>query len=114
MRERVRAYSGPDGAAGGDGRQDGHDDGAASEIERHADRMRRSRRSPIRSPLAGLGVFGLVGWTVVIPTLGGALFGHWLDRTWPQAFSWTLALLLAGAVVGAAVAWRWVERERKE
>ena len=42
---------------------------------------------------------------------GGALLGLWLDRVAPQGFSWTLALLLGGVVVGVFIAWGWVLKE---
>lgn len=58
-----------------------------------------------------LGLFGLVGWSVAIPTLAGVALGAWLDRTWPQAFSWTLTLLVVGVVIGCLNAWFWIKRE---
>jgi ATP synthase protein I len=62
----------------------------------------------------GLGMFGLIGWAVAVPTLVGVALGLWLDRVAPTQFSWTLALLLAGVTLGAANAWLWVEKERKK
>ena len=32
----------------------------------------------------GLGMFGIIGWAVAIPTLIGVAFGLWIDRTWPS------------------------------
>jgi ATP synthase protein I len=87
-------------------------DKAAEEIERGAERMRKTREAPPPSPMSGLGTFGMVGWSVAVPTLGGIFLGLWLDRIAPQAFSWTVALLVAGVILGAAIAWRWVWRER--
>ena len=46
----------------------------------------------------GLGVFGVVGWSVAIPTLVGIALGVWIDRTWPSQYSWTLMLLFLGVV----------------
>ncbi len=57
-------------------------------------------------------MFGLVGWAVAIPTLLGVALGVWIDMTWPGRFSWTLALLLAGAALGASNAWYWVSQEQ--
>ncbi len=54
---------------------------------------------------------GLIGWSVVIPTLLGAALGIWLDRHFPGSHSWTLALLVAGLVIGCFNAWRWVAKE---
>lgn len=59
----------------------------------------------------GLGMMGLIGWSVVIPTLLGAALGLWLDRTYPGGRSWTLALLVAGLVIGCFHAWHWVVKE---
>ncbi len=61
----------------------------------------------------GLGMMGLIGWSVVIPTLLGAAIGNWLDRVAAATFSWTLALLLAGLMVGCMNAWYWVSKEDK-
>ncbi len=62
----------------------------------------------------GLGMMGMVGWSVVVPALAGALGGIWLDKRYPQTFSWTLTLLIAGLIAGSVIAWYWVEKEDKE
>ncbi len=62
----------------------------------------------------GLGMFGLVGWSVVVPTLLGTALGIWLDKNYPQTFSWTLTLLVSGLFLGCVIAWNWVSKERKE
>jgi ATP synthase protein I len=61
----------------------------------------------------GLGMMGLVGWSVVIPTLLGAALGLWLDKHYPGGRSWTLTLLMAGLVLGCFNAWHWVTKEDK-
>lgn len=61
----------------------------------------------------GLGMFGVIGWSVAIPTLLGIFIGIWIDTTWPSRFSWTLMLLFAGVVLGCLNAWSWIERERR-
>ncbi|MFI9653697.1 AtpZ/AtpI family protein [Guyparkeria sp. GHLCS8-2] len=61
----------------------------------------------------GLGMMGLVGWSVAVPTLLGTMLGLWLDEHHPAPFSWTLALLVAGLVLGCLNAWRWVAKEDK-
>lgn len=88
-------------------------DKASAEIERQLERKMRARREGVRSAWFGLGMFGLVGWAVAIPTLIGVALGLWLDRIAPRTFSWTLALLLAGVVLGAINAWVWIERESR-
>lgn len=62
----------------------------------------------------GLGMMGMVGWSVAVPTLLGAALGVWLDKSHPQTFSWTLSLLLVGLVVGVIIAGYWVQNEDKE
>jgi ATP synthase protein I len=62
----------------------------------------------------GLGVFGIVGWSVVIPTLVGTAVGLWVDRTWPSRFSWTLMLLVLGLGLGCLNAWYWVKKAREK
>ena len=61
----------------------------------------------------GLGMFGLVGWSVAIPTLIFIAIGLWIDATWPSQYSWTLMLLFVGIVIGCLNAWYWVQRESK-
>jgi ATP synthase protein I len=62
----------------------------------------------------GLGMMGLIGWSVVIPTLLGVAVGLWLDRKHGGAFSWTLALLAAGLAMGCLNAWYWVSEQDRE
>jgi len=58
----------------------------------------------------GLGMFGVVGWSVAIPTLIGVAVGLWIDRSWPSQFSWTLMLLIGGLMMGCMNAWYWVRK----
>jgi ATP synthase protein I len=60
----------------------------------------------------GLGMFGMVGWSVAVPTLLGVALGIWLDKTYPQSFSWTLTGLILGLIAGCVIAWNWVIKER--
>ena len=83
-------------------------------IRRAAERKRRARARQDFSPLRGLSAFGVVGWSVAIPTVAGALLGIWLDRVAPQNFSWPLALILGGLVLGVIVAWDWVARQNHD
>jgi ATP synthase protein I len=61
----------------------------------------------------GLGMFGLVGWSVVLPTLAGIFVGTWIDRRWPGQVSWKLTLLFLGIVIGCLNAWYWLQRESR-
>ena len=76
-------------------------------------RKLRARRQKDRSVWFGLGMFGLVGWSVAIPTLAGIALGVWIDLKWPSRYSWTLMLLVIGVLLGCINAWFWVTRERK-
>ena len=58
----------------------------------------------------GLGMLGIVGWSVAIPTLIGTAIGIWIDSRYPSRFSWTLMLLFAGVILGSINAWYWVNR----
>jgi ATP synthase protein I len=62
----------------------------------------------------GLGMIGVVGWSVAIPTLIGIAIGIWTDRTWPSRFSWTLMLLILGVALGSINAWYWVRKARED
>lgn len=59
----------------------------------------------------GLGMTGLVGWSVAVPTVLGAVLGMWIDRHHPGGHSWTLALMVAGLCIGCANAWRWINEQ---
>jgi ATP synthase protein I len=76
-------------------------------------RKLRSRRERNQNQRVwfGFGMFGLVGWSVAIPTLMGAAIGLWIDTTWPSRFSCTLTFLFAGVALGCLNAWYWIQRE---
>jgi ATP synthase protein I len=82
----------------------------ASEIGAKAARKSRARRST-QGVWFGLGMMGLIGWSVAVPTLLGAAIGMWLDTHHPGRHGWTLALLMAGLALGCFNAWRWVDKE---
>jgi ATP synthase protein I len=96
---------------------DGAGPGEAQFRQQIADKLTRkvdSRRQPARIVWFGLGMMGLIGWSVTVPTLLGAALGAWLDRHHPAGHSWTLALLVAGLTLGCWNAWHWVTRESRE
>jgi ATP synthase protein I len=76
-----------------------------------AQRKLKARRHDAHGVWFGLGMMGLIGWSVAVPTLLGAALGLWLDQRHPGAHSWTLALLVAGLVIGCLNAWHWVVKE---
>ena len=83
----------------------------AAEIGRKAARKGRALREGDQGVWFGLGMSGLIGWSVAVPTLIGALLGFWLDDKHPRSFSWTLTLLFAGLVLGCFNAWHWVSQQ---
>lgn len=82
-------------------------------VGRKAERKLRAREEKERPVWFGLGMFGLVGWAVAIPTLLGIALGLWIDERWPGTISWTLNLLIIGALIGCLNAWYWVSRESR-
>jgi ATP synthase protein I len=82
----------------------------AKYISQKANRKMNSKSHP-DGVWFGLGTMGLVGWSIVIPTLLGAGLGIWLDGYYPNSHTWTLALLIAGLTLGCANAWYWVSQQ---
>lgn len=80
-------------------------------VAQRAERKRRARERSRRTAWFGLGMFGLVGWSVAIPTLLGVALGIWLDRRFPGEASWTLTFLIIGVGLGCLNAWYWVNQE---
>jgi ATP synthase protein I len=85
----------------------------AEEVDAKATRKLKARNRNGQDVWFGLGMMGLVGWSVVVPTLLGTALGLWLDEHHPGGHSWTLALLVAGLTIGCANAWHWVAKEEK-
>ena len=71
------------------------------EVERQAQRMKEaeSRRPSLFSQTVYIGTLGLL---FVLPTVGGAYLGHWLDSL-AEGYSirWTMSLIFVGVVCGA-------------
>lgn len=88
-----------------------------SEVVRKEQRRIRGMQQEDKTVWFGLGMFGVVGWSVAIPTLIGVALGLWIDRMWPTQYSWALMLLILGVAVGCMNAWYWVRKagiEREE
>ena len=79
-----------------------------------AARKLKAQRHVTKTVWSGLGMMGLVGWSVAMPTLLGAALGLWLDKRYPGEHSWTLALLALGLGLGCFNAWRWIVKEDRE
>jgi ATP synthase protein I len=89
-------------------------DRAADSIRRSAERKKYARNTPESSPLKGLSSFGIIGWSIAVPTVGGAFLGIWLNRVAPQNFSWPIALILGGVVIGGMISWGWIDKESQD
>lgn len=83
----------------------------AEKVGVKAQRKLDARHQGVPGVWFGLGTMGLVGWSVVVPTLLGTALGIWLDAHHAGRHSWTLALLMAGLVLGCFNAWHWVAKE---
>ena len=79
----------------------------------HAKETRKiiARQEKDRCVWFGLGMFGLIGWSVTIPSLIGVAGGIWIDKKWPGPYSWTLICLIVGVILGCLNAWYWIKRE---
>jgi ATP synthase protein I len=84
--------------------------------EQVSEKTRRKLRSRGREGETiwyGLGLFGIIGWSVVVPTLIGLAVGIWIDTRWPGEFSWTLTLMTGGLLLGGFIAYTWVKSEQE-
>jgi len=80
-------------------------------LERDARRL--ARREPSGSSFwRSLSVLGTVGWSIALPATAGAWLGHRLDLHFGSGVRFTLMLLVAGVMVGSAIAWRAVREHR--
>ncbi len=84
----------------------------SEEVGKKEKRRIKAKKNKAKSIWFGLGMFGLVGWAVSVPTLIGIAVGLWIDNKWPGPISWTLVFLFFGIVLGCLNAWFWVAKER--
>ncbi len=87
-------------------------DGFQKQVEEKVKRKIKARQQK-KSVWFGLGLFGLVGWSVTIPTLLGIALGVWLDNHIPNRYSWTLTMLVVGVSLGCLNAWYWIKKESR-
>ncbi|MGF1514664.1 MAG: AtpZ/AtpI family protein [Elainellaceae cyanobacterium] len=83
-----------------------------NDIGEKARRKLKARRTR-RDVWYGLGLFGMVGWSVAIPAILGIALGAWIDRRVNSQYSWTLMLLALGMLLGCWNAWYWVTKENQ-
>ncbi len=79
-------------------------------VRQHRSRRERAAKEGQRSIGQDLALIGVIGWTVVIPTLFGVFAGRWLDRKFGSGIFWTLSLLVAGVTLGCLMAWQRLNR----
>ncbi|MEB3226461.1 MAG: AtpZ/AtpI family protein [Synechococcus sp.] len=91
---------------------DRHREDFERQVGRKSQRKLQAQREGDRSLWLGLGVFGMVGWSVMVPTLLGIFLGVWLDRRFPSPYSWTLTGLFLGIILGCWNAWTWIQQEQ--
>jgi ATP synthase protein I len=75
-------------------------------VKRRRERQARGRREGEWSIGQNLALIGVLGWTIVTPTLIGVFAGRWLDRQFGSGIFWTLGLLVLGLAFGCALAWK--------
>jgi ATP synthase protein I len=74
-------------------------------VERQADRLRKAERERpgLLAQAVSLGVLGLL---FVLPLVGGAYLGRWLDSlATGYSVRWTLSMICLGLVIGAVNVW---------
>jgi len=71
------------------------------QVERQIRRMHKAERER-GTLLAQTAYVGTLGLVFVLPVIGGAYLGHWLDERAPgYSMFWTLSLLITGVMIGA-------------
>jgi len=77
-------------------------------VEEQADRRRKAEKD--RPTLLGQTVYlGTLGLMFVLPVIGGAYLGAWLDSmSTGFSTSWTISLILVGVFVGAMNVWLFI------
>ena len=76
-------------------------DDLRKQVERQAKRMQKAERE--RPTLIGQTVYiGTLGLLFVLPVIGGAYLGQWLDSlVTGYSVRWTVSLIVTGVFVGA-------------
>ncbi|KGX13922.1 AtpZ/AtpI family protein [Burkholderia pseudomallei] len=89
---------------------------AADRVERAAHtaaaRAARGARDPEPSLGRRLAQIGVLGWTIVAPTLAALALGRWLDRMFATRVFFSASLLMLGAALGLWLAWRWMKAQQ--
>ena len=95
-----------------------------SDPSREPDHMARAARDAAHREASGraqpepslgsrLGQIGILGWTIVLPTLAGVAIGRVLDRMFGSGVFFSAPLLMIGAAAGLWFAWKWMHRQER-
>jgi ATP synthase protein I len=93
--------------------QDNDSDRIARAARQARLRERQARDLPEPSLGSRLGQIGILGWSIVIPTLLGLVIGRWLDRHFGTGVFFSAPLLMVGAAFGLWSAWKWMHRQTR-
>ncbi|AKR55839.1 ATP synthase [Devosia sp. H5989] len=88
-----------------------HLDRTGEAAHRAEERERAGRADPEPSLARRFGQIGVLGWIIVLPTLGGLALGHWLDARLGGGITLAAALLMVGAALGLWLAMRWMHEQ---
>jgi ATP synthase protein I len=75
-----------------------------------AERKKVANDNPEPSLGSRLGQIGILGWTIIVPTLLALLAGRWLDRSLQTGVFFTAPLIMIGTAFGLWSAWKWMHR----
>jgi len=89
------------------------DDRVAKAARRASDRDAMGREDREPSLAARLGQIGILGWTIVLPTLVCLALGRWLDRLMGTRVFFSAPFLMIGAAIGFWSAWKWMHRQQR-
>ena len=71
------------------------------EVKLHAERMKKAEQES-HTVLAYTTYIGTLGLVFVLPVIGGAYLGRWLDSLIAgYSIRWTLSMLFLGIIIGA-------------
>jgi ATP synthase protein I len=87
------------------------DDRLGRAAEQAVRRQKETQADPEPSLGARLGQIGVLGWTIVVPTLLCLFLGRWLDRHFATGIFFSAPLLMVGAAIGFWSAWKWMNRQ---
>jgi ATP synthase protein I len=57
---------------------------------------------------------GMGGWLFVLPVVGGAYLGRYLDRSHAKGISWTMTFIILGIAAGIFNVWKFLIRKEDQ